>query len=114
MKKTFRLEKSGTSTAHISKFDVLDSAGSICGRITVDAADASEFLSHWVNEPHSVLAAVSATSRKRAIDSILAAAAKRGVPVVAPASSPPKDPMVAAMLRAAPKHRLSPQACLRG
>jgi hypothetical protein len=111
MKKTFRLEKARRSTAHISIFDVLDDAGSIVGRITVDAEDAPELLSHWVNEPHNVIAAVSATSKKRAVDAILAA--KQGTPVAAPARKH-ENPMIDAMLRAAPKNRLSQQAILRG
>jgi hypothetical protein len=113
MKTTFRLEKSRKSTAHISIFDVLDSADSICGRITVDSKDAPELLSHWCEAPRNVVAATAATAKKRVIDALMEA--KRGTPVAAaPARSKDENPMIAAMLRVAPKNRLSQQAILRG
>jgi hypothetical protein len=109
---TFRLEKSSGSNHAVTKFDVLDDAGSIVGRITVPNEQASAVLSHWQDAPRNVLAAAAATSSKRAVDAILAA--KRGAPVAAPARSQPENPMVAAMLAAAPRNRLSKQAILRG
>ena len=109
---TFRLEKSSGSNHHVTKFDVLDDVGTICGRITVPVEQASALLSHWQDAPRNVLAAAAATSKKRAVDAILAA--KRGTPVAAPARSQPQNPMVAAMLRVAGKNRLSKQAVLRG
>jgi hypothetical protein len=112
MKTTFRLEKSRSSTAHVSKFDVIDDVGTICGRITVDADQASDLLSHWQDAPRSVLAATAATSKKRAVDAILAA--KKGAPVAAAPARKHENPMVAAMLVAAPRNRLSPAAILRG
>jgi hypothetical protein len=112
MKTTFRLEKSRSSDQYVSKFDVIDSAGAIVGRITVDAEDAPELLSHWCESPRSnVLAAAAATSKKRAIDAILEW--KKGAPVAAPARRH-ENPMIDAMLRAAHKNRLSAQAILRG
>jgi hypothetical protein len=113
MKTTFRLEKSRGSDQYVSKFDVIDSAGTICGRITVDADQAADLLSHWQDAPHNVVAATAATAKKRAVDAILAAAAKRGIPVAAPARKH-ENPMIAAMLAAAPKNRLSQAAILRG
>ena len=111
MKTTFRLEKSRSSDQYVSKFDVIDDHGTICGRITVDAEDAPELLSHWQDAPSNVRAAAAATSKKRAVDAILAA--KQGTPAPAPARKH-ENPMIDAMLRAAPKNRLSPQAILRG
>ena len=109
---TFRLEKSSGSNHAATKFDVLDDAGTICGRITVAPEQASDLLSHWQDAPRNVLAAAAATSKKRAVDAILAA--KKGAPVAAPARSQPQNPMVAAMLRAAHKNRPTQQAILRG
>jgi hypothetical protein len=112
MKTTFRLEKSSGSNHHISKFDVIDDRGTICGRITVDADQAPALLSHWQDAPSNVLAAAAATSKKRVVDAILAA--KKGAPVVAAQPRKYENPAVAAMMRVAHKHRLSPQAILRG
>ena len=91
MKTTFRLEKSSGSNHHISKFDVIDDRGTICGRITVDADQAPALLSHWQDAPSSVLAAAAATSKKRAVDAILAAA-KKGAPVAAAPARNTKTP----------------------
>ena len=113
MKTTFRLEKSSGSNHSVTKFDVIDGAGSICGRITVDAEDAPELLSHWQDAPRNVLAAAAATSKKRAVDAILAAS-QRGAPGAAAPARKHENPMIDAMLRAAPKNRLSPAAILRG
>ena len=113
MKTTFRLEKSSGSNHSVTKFDVIDDVGTICGRITVDADQAADLLSHWQDAPRNVLAAAAATSKKRAVDAILAA--KKGAPAApAPAPSQHPDPMVQAMLGVCHKHRLSPQAILRG
>jgi hypothetical protein len=113
MKTTFRLEKSRGSDQYVSKFDVIDDRGTICGRITVDADQASDLLAHWQDAPRNVLAAAAATSKKRAVDAILAAAAKKGAPVAAPARKH-ENPMIGAMLAAAPRNRLSKAAILRG
>jgi hypothetical protein len=108
---TFRLQKSTGSNHAATKFDVLDDAGTICGRITVLPEQASDLLAHWQDVPRNA-PAPAATGTKRAVNAMLAA--KRGAPVAAPARSQPRNPAVDAMVRAAHKNRLTKQAILRG
>ena len=106
---TFRLQKSTANDA-VVKFDVIDSANSICGRITVPREAADDLLAHWQDAPRT---AAAAGPRQGAVNAMLAAA-KRGAPAPAAARSKPQNPAVDAMVRAAKRNRLTKQAILRG
>jgi hypothetical protein len=110
----FRLEKSSGSNHAATKFDVLDDAGTICGRITVAPEQASDLLSHWQEAPRNALAASAATGTKRAVNAMLAAGQRSNAPAPAAADSKERNPAVSAMLRVAHKNRLTKQAILRG
>jgi hypothetical protein len=113
--KQFRLSKQSSGPL-ITKFFVYNSAGDTIGSINVPNEDAGDLERHWLGsaaEPQALAlaAAKAATSSKRVIDALVAA--KRGAPVAAPARKH-ENPMIAAMLAAAPRNRLSQQAILRG
>jgi hypothetical protein len=91
----FRLQKSTGSNHAATKFDVVDSAGTICGRITVPPEEAADLERHWLG---------GATQPKAAAAAALATSAR----------GEPQNPMVAAMVRAARKNRPTKQAILRG
>ena len=55
----FRLEKSTGSNHAATKFDVLDDAGTICGRITVAPEEANDLLAHWQAAPRNAPAPAS-------------------------------------------------------
>ncbi len=88
---TFKLQKSPGSNHSVTRFDVIDAAGSICGRITVPNEEADDLLAHWKDAPPRSAPAALAT--------------------------PPggkQNPMIGAMVAVARKNRLSKTAILRG
>jgi hypothetical protein len=87
---TFRLQKSPGSNAAITKFDVIDAADSIVGRISVPREEAADLEKHWLGR----------TTQPRA--------------ATAPVRGKPQNPAVSAMLAVARKNRLSKTAILRG
>jgi hypothetical protein len=87
---TFRLQKSAASNDLVTRFDVIDRTGSICGRITVPNEAADDLRAHWKD------------------------AAPRSAPAPASARGKPQNPMVGAMVAAAKKHPLNRTAILRG
>jgi hypothetical protein len=89
---TFRLQKSPGCNHSVTRFDVIDAAGSICGRITVPNEAADDLLAHWKDAP------------------------PRSAPASQPVRGKPQrqNPMVGAMVAAAKKHPLNRTAILRG
>ena len=55
---TFKLEKSTASNRTISKFNVIDGDGALCGIISVKPEEEADFRAHWKD----VLAPQKATS----------------------------------------------------
>ena len=86
--KQFQLSKQprGQTT---TRFHVVAADDSICGIITVPNEQADDLARHWVGATPQPKAAAVTTSGKQ-------------------------NPMIAAMLAAAPRNRLSKQAILRG
>jgi hypothetical protein len=78
---TFRLQKSTGSNHAATKFDVIDGAGTICGRISVPPEEANDLLAHWKEAPRN--APAPAGSRQGAVNAMVAAA-KRGSPAPLP------------------------------
>jgi hypothetical protein len=91
---TFRLQKSTGSNQAVTKFDVIDRTGAICGRITVPNEEADDLAKHWLGGAAQPKAAAAAG----------ATAPARGK----------QNPMVSAMVAAAKKHPLNRAAVLRG
>ena len=62
---TFKLEKQ-TPGKTSTRFHVLDSAGAICGIVTVQNEDVSDFQNHWksVPQPSSPKTAASNTGKQ--------------------------------------------------
>jgi hypothetical protein len=88
--KQFRLSKQ-TPGETITKFFVYDSAGDTVGIISVPNEDAADLAKHWLgsaNQPKVAAAAATPVGGKR-------------------------NPMIDAIVRNAPKNRLSKQAILR-
>jgi hypothetical protein len=90
---TFRLQKSPGSNHAVTKFDVIDAASSIRGRITVPSEAAADLEKHWLG---------GAAQRPKAAAAL--ATSVRGK----------QNPMVGAMVAAAKKHPLNRTAILRG
>ena len=89
---TFKLQKSPGSNNSVTRFDVIDAAGSICGRITVPNEAADDLEKHWLGGAKPKAPAALAT----------------------PVRGKPQNPMVGAMVAAAKKHPLNRTAILRG
>jgi hypothetical protein len=87
---TFRLQKSPGSNAAITKFDVIDAADSIVGRISVPREEAADLEKHWLGGTTQPRGCDGARPRQTA------------------------KPCVSAMLAVARKNRLSKTAILRG
>jgi hypothetical protein len=110
--KQFRLSKKDVG-ATITKFFVYNSSGDTIGSINVPNEDAADLEKHWLGSAAQKPQAVSSATRgKRAIDAILEA--ERSAPVAAAPARNHADPMINAILEAAPRNRLSKQAILRG
>jgi hypothetical protein len=110
---TFRLKKSTGSNHAATKFDVIDGAGTICGRISLPPEEARDLLAHWQDAPRSHTPAPAAAGSRQGAGSAMLAAANRGSPAPATARSKERNPAVSAMLRAARHNRLTKQAILR-
>jgi hypothetical protein len=113
----FTLQKSPGSNRSVSKLDVYDSNGTMCGRITVPIEEERDLLSHWQDEPTRSAAAFASVrgnpQRQNPLVSALQAG-KRSPNAPAPPPRPAdENPMIAALLREAPKNRLTRQAILR-
>ena len=48
---TFKLEKSTASNRTISKFNVIDGDGALCGIISVKPEEEADLLAHWKGAP---------------------------------------------------------------
>jgi hypothetical protein len=114
----FRLSRLSPG-ATITKFFVYNSSGDTIGSINVpnEAADALE--RHWLGGTIQPQASALATSTRRKENALVAEMlatrqrSKASPPPAAPRSKQ-ENPMVAAMVAAAPKHRLTRAAILRG
>jgi hypothetical protein len=113
----FRLLKSEGSNHAVTKLDVVDDDGTICGRITVPVEETNDLLAYWKDAaPRSASAlATSIRSKENAlVAEMLAAGQRSNAPAPAAPRSKQENPAVSAMLRVAKQNRLTKQAILRG
>ena len=91
----------------LTKFHVLDGAGSIIGSINVASEAAADLEKHWLGATQPKVAA-------RGMLAAMLAAGKRSEPAPAAAGDRQRNPMVSAMLRVARRNPMSRGAILRG
>jgi hypothetical protein len=116
--KQFRLSRQPNLPGSVlTKFHVLDGA-SIIGSINVPNSDATALERHWLGGTTQPQASALATSTRRKENAMVAKMLEVGkrsnAPAPAEAVSGKRNPMIDAMLVAAPKNRLTRAAILRG
>ena len=106
----------------LTRFHVLNSSGDIVGIVTVQNEEVSDLEQHWLGgatQPPAAAATRATPPPAAAATRAGSALAEALKAVRRPGANPPtlarqENPMVSAMLRSAPKNRLSKQAILRG
>jgi hypothetical protein len=97
----------------LTTFHVLNSAGDIIGAVNVPTEQADDLERHWrgVATPPQ---ASAPTTKKSALAEAFKEATRRPGALPPDHARQPENPAVAAMLRAAPKNKLTKEAILRG
>ena len=112
----FRLSRLSPG-ATITKFHVFNSSGDTVGVVNVPNEDADALERHWLGgttQPQASALAASARRKENALVAKMLDAGKRSNVPAPPPRSKQENPMIGAMLAAAPKHRLNRAAILRG
>jgi hypothetical protein len=109
--KQFRLSKESTDATKTKFYVYDDDDGSIVGVIKLSHAAAKDFESQWLSGTMQPQAAAFRRKENALVAAMLATGKRENAPA---ARSKHADPMINAMLEAAPRNRLSQQAILRG